>query len=115
MVFRSRSLTIANSDLLEVDWGLRVFPQVGGSHDGKDAIVATRQQQPSQKPGSLIVEKIFVPVVLNKLWNNDDNPAVWMLFGQFEDDLDDRHDYKAVRRGQNRKLGRLLSRRAKRL
>jgi hypothetical protein len=61
---------------------------IGGA-DGEDPLVAAYQKGPFQEAGALIMEEVFIPAVLDQLWNHDDDTPFWMLCGEFGDVLTD--------------------------
>jgi len=47
--------------------------------NGENALVATHQKRPLEEPGTLVMEEIFVPAILDQLWNDDDNAPIGMF------------------------------------
>src|SRR5271167_3819279 len=80
----------------------------GGTH-GEYAFIAAGEQHPFQKPGPLVVEKVFVPFVLHELRYDHDNVASGMFFREIENELNDGNNDETVGRRQEMELGRLLA------
>src|SRR5271157_150014 len=85
------------------------LPDVPGCAYGEDVFIAAGEQHPFQKPGSLIVEEVFVPFVLHELRYDHDDIASGMFFREIENELNDGNDDEAVGGRQGMKLGRLLA------
>src|ERR1019366_9406780 len=97
------------------EWNSWPLPDVPGRTHGEDAFIATGEKHPFQQMGTLIVEQVFVPFVLDELRYDHDDIASRMFFRKIENELHDGNNDEAVRRRQNMELGRLLAGRAERL
>src|SRR5271157_2502051 len=95
---------------LQIELGL--LPDIPGRTHGEDAFIAAGEKHPFQKPGTLIVEEVFVPFVLHELRYDHDNVASGMLFRKVDNELNDGNDDEAVGGRQGMELGRLLACRA---
>ncbi len=52
---------------------------VVGRVDGENALVAADEECPFEEPAALVVQKILVPVIFDKLWNHNNNMSIWMF------------------------------------
>jgi len=84
-------------------------PDVPGRTHRKDAFIAASEQHPFQKPRALIVEKVFIPSVLNKLGDHHKDAAVGMVLRHLENELNDGNDDEPVGRRQEMELRWLLA------
>jgi len=73
-----------------------LLPDVPRRTHRKDAFVAAGEQRSFQKPGPLIVKKIFIPSVFYKLGYDHDDAAIGVPFRKVENELNDGNDDKAV-------------------
>src|SRR5208283_4099213 len=56
-----------------------LVPDIPGRTHGEDAFIAAGQEHPFQKPGALVVEKVFVPLVLHQFGYDHDDVASGMF------------------------------------
>ena len=63
--------------------------------------IPTDEQNPFQKPTTLIVKEVFIPSIFHELRNHDDDGAIRMLFRKIENELNDGNDDEAVWGGQD--------------
>jgi len=67
---------------------------------GEDAVITADEEHPFEDAAALIVEKIFVPMAFDQLWNDDDDAAVWVFAGKFKDELHYGNENEAIGRRQ---------------
>src|SRR5260370_6206837 len=77
---------------------------VGGA-GGENARVAADEERPFEESAALVVQKIFVPAILDQFGNDHDNLAVGVLGREFENELDNRNNYETIGRRQADELG----------
>src|ERR1700746_3582013 len=92
----------------------RVIGNIAWRGESGNALIALGEEGPLEQAAALVMQKIFIPAILDERGDNNDDTAMRMFCGQFKNVLHEWDDHETIRRRKDLESGGILARFAER-